>query len=83
MFSQKEVKEAIFKMKHNKAPWPNDFPVDFYQIFWETFKGDLMTLFKDFHEGNLPLFNLYFGIIMLLLNRKKWHILNNSILFSY
>jgi hypothetical protein len=44
-FTEKEVKEAIFQMKHNKAPRP----VEFYQVFWETIKGDLMTLFKDFH----------------------------------
>jgi hypothetical protein len=71
VFTEKEVKEAIFKMKHNKAPRPNDFPAEFYQIFWKTIKGDLMALFKDFHEGNLPLFILYFGIITLLLKQKE------------
>jgi hypothetical protein len=30
----------------------------------------LMALFKDFYEGNLPLFVLYFGIITLLLKQK-------------
>jgi hypothetical protein len=33
VFTEKEVKEAIFKMKHNKAPGPNDFPAEFYQNF--------------------------------------------------
>jgi hypothetical protein len=33
VFTEKEVKEAIFQMKHNKAPEPNDFPAEFYQIF--------------------------------------------------
>jgi predicted secreted Zn-dependent protease len=65
-FSEKEVREAIFQMKHNKTPGPNGFPAEFYQIFWSLIKNDLMALFKDFHNGSLPLFNLNFGIITLL-----------------
>jgi hypothetical protein len=44
-------------MKHNKAPGPDDFSAEFYQVFWEIIKGDLMALFKGFHEGKLPLFS--------------------------
>jgi hypothetical protein len=33
VFTKKEVKEAIFQMKHNKALWPDGFPVEFYHIF--------------------------------------------------
>jgi hypothetical protein len=66
MFSEKEVKEVIFQMKHNKAPGPDGFPAEFYQAFWEVIKGDLMALFNDFHEGKLPLYSLNFGIITLL-----------------
>jgi hypothetical protein len=29
-------------------------------------KGDLMTLFKEFHLGSLPLYSLNFGTIILL-----------------
>jgi hypothetical protein len=28
--------------------------------------NDLMVLFKEFHEGTLPLFHLNYGVIMLL-----------------
>jgi hypothetical protein len=52
-FTEKEVKEAIFHMEHNKAPGPDGFPIEFYQTFWETIKGDLMALFEDIHNGNL------------------------------
>jgi hypothetical protein len=65
------VKEAIFQMKHNKAPGPDGFPIEFYQVFWEIIKGDLMALFCDFHEGRLPLFSLNFGIITLLPKQKE------------
>ncbi|WVZ93427.1 hypothetical protein U9M48_039405 [Paspalum notatum var. saurae] len=53
-------------MEHNKAPGPNGFLTEFYQIFWEVVKGDLMALFHDFHSRNLALFSLNFGIITLL-----------------
>jgi hypothetical protein len=41
-FSEKEVKDAIFQMKHNKASGPDGFPIEFYQAFWEIVKDDLM-----------------------------------------
>jgi hypothetical protein len=65
-FSENEVWEAVFQMKHNKAPGPDGFPTEFYQVFWSLIKNDLMPLFRDFHVGRLPLFNLNFGIITLL-----------------
>jgi hypothetical protein len=33
MFTEKEVRDAIFQMKHNKAPGPDGFPTEFYQVF--------------------------------------------------
>jgi len=33
MFTEEEIKEAIFQMEHNKAPGPNGFPAEFYQVF--------------------------------------------------
>jgi hypothetical protein len=53
-------------MKHNKVPGTDGFPAEFYQIFWETIKGDLMALFHDCYEDKLSLFSLNFGIITLL-----------------
>jgi hypothetical protein len=32
-FTEKEVKEAIFQIRQNKAPGPDGFPVVFYQVF--------------------------------------------------
>ena len=29
VFTEKEVREVIFQMKHNKAPGPNGFPAEF------------------------------------------------------
>ena len=65
-FSEKEVREAIFQMKHNKAPGSDGSPAEFYQVFWSLIKDDIMAMFRDFHHGDLPLFSLNFGIITLL-----------------
>ena len=32
-FTEKEVRDAIFDMEHNKAPGPDSFPAEFYQHF--------------------------------------------------
>ena len=53
-------------MEHNKAPGPDGFPAEFYQHFWELIKVDLLELFQDFHAGQLELFRLNFGEIILL-----------------
>ncbi|WVZ94415.1 hypothetical protein U9M48_040308, partial [Paspalum notatum var. saurae] len=65
-FSEEEVKEAIFSMEHNKAPGPDSFPAEFYQVYWEIIKADLMALFYDFYKGDLHPFSLNFGVITLL-----------------
>jgi hypothetical protein len=52
-------------MEHNKAPGPDGFPVEFYQACWEIIKNDLMDLFREFHNGHLPLYILNFSMIIL------------------
>ena len=63
---EKEIRDAIFDMEHNKASGPNGFPAEFYQHFWDVIKGDLMLMFHDLHNGDLPLFSLNFGVTTLL-----------------
>jgi ribosomal protein L21E len=53
-------------MEHNKAPGPDEFLAEFYQACWEIIKNDLMTLFQEFHNGDLPLYSLNFDKIILL-----------------
>jgi hypothetical protein len=70
-FTEKEVRDAIFPMKHNKAPGPDGFPAEFYHVFWSLIKDDLMAMFRDFHSVDLPLFSLNFGIITLIPKLKE------------
>jgi hypothetical protein len=58
-------------MKHNKAPGPDGFLAEFYQVFWELIKSDLMAMFLDFKKGDLSLFSLNFGIITLIPKQRE------------
>jgi hypothetical protein len=53
-------------MEHNKAPGPDGFPVEFYQNFWDAIKLDLLAMFSMLHAGQLELYRLNFGEIILL-----------------
>jgi hypothetical protein len=53
-------------MEYNKTPGPDGFLVEFYQIFWETIKSDLLDLFSCLHAGQVELFHLNFGEINFL-----------------
>jgi hypothetical protein len=65
-FTEVEVKEAIMQLQRNKAPGPDGLPAEFYQVFWEVIKGDLMDMFVQLQTCELPLFSLNFGVITLL-----------------
>jgi hypothetical protein len=52
-------------------PGPDGFPAEFFQVFWSLIKDDLMAMFRDFHDGDLPLFCLNFGIITVLPKEKE------------
>jgi hypothetical protein len=37
------------------APGPNGFGPNFYKAAWNTIKGSVLTLLKDFHNGGISL----------------------------
>jgi hypothetical protein len=65
-FTMDEVKKAVINMEHNKAPGPDGFPAEFYQVFWEVIKYDLSALFENLHKSSLPVHILNFGVITLI-----------------
>src|SRR3954462_7272696 len=65
-FTEEEIKKAVFQMEHNKAPGPDGFPAEFYQHFWDVIKVNLMRLFEFLQVGQLDIFRLNFGNIILL-----------------
>jgi hypothetical protein len=70
-FTKEEVRQAIFQMEHKKALGPDGFPANFYQVCWDIIKDDLMTMLTEFHKGELPLYSLNFGTIILLPKYKE------------
>lgn len=64
-FSEKEIKEALFQMEHNKAG-SDSIPIEFYQANWEIVKEDILELFNDFHQGKLDVSRLNYGSSTLL-----------------
>jgi hypothetical protein len=65
-FTVEVVYEAILNMEKNKALGPDGFLAEFYQTFWEVLKDDLMGMFFKFQQGDLPLYKLNYGTIILL-----------------
>jgi mannosylglycoprotein endo-beta-mannosidase len=70
-FMEEEIRGAIFQMNHNMALGHDGFPLEFYQVFWNMIKDDLMALFTDFHKGESPLHSLNFGTIILIPKFKE------------
>jgi hypothetical protein len=58
-----EVKDALFSIKINKAPGPDNIPIEFYQHCWHLIKYDIMRLFFAFHEVSWDVQRLNYGII--------------------
>lgn len=65
-FTKEEVKTTIFGMKSASAPRPNGFGVHFFKTFWYTIKGDYMSMFQDFHGGDLNVKRPNYGVITLV-----------------
>ena len=70
-FDEDDIFEAISQMEVNKAPGSDGFPAEFYQKFWGVIKNDLMDLFRQFQQGNFPLFRLNFKVITLIPKKEN------------
>jgi hypothetical protein len=65
-FTEEEIKAVIDQMEKNKAAGPDGFPIELYQTCWEIIKDDLMAIFHDFHQHNITLSRINYGVITLI-----------------
>jgi hypothetical protein len=70
-FGVDEIKGVVMEVKVNSAPGPNGFMAIFFQKFWDTIQGELLSMFQDFWEGHLDIKRLNFGVITLVPKVKE------------
>ena len=66
----------------NKAPGPNNIPVEFYQHYWEVVKADIMHLFDDFYNGTLDVQRLNYGVILPYYQKSRKQIESRNFVLS-
>ena len=50
LFTEDEVKDAVFDCDGNKAPSPDGFSMAVFQSQWETVKNDILKVFEEFYR---------------------------------
>jgi hypothetical protein len=71
VFTEEEVKIAVFGSYADGAPGPDGIPFMFYQKFWEVIKDDLISMFNAWFNDDLDLYRLNFAMITLIPKRMK------------
>jgi hypothetical protein len=69
-FSLEEIERVVKQSDGNKSPGPDSFNFAFIKKFWELLKGDINTMFDQFHgKSCLPKsFLSYFVTLILKVN---------------
>ncbi|GAU44256.1 hypothetical protein TSUD_400020 [Trifolium subterraneum] len=50
VFSEKEIREAVWSCDRNKSPGPDGFNFNFLKTCWNVVKDDFMNFFHEFHQ---------------------------------
>ncbi|RVW99862.1 Transposon TX1 uncharacterized 149 kDa protein [Vitis vinifera] len=53
LFTEEEVRMAVFQLNKEKAPGPDGFTIAVYQECWDVIKEDLMRVFLEFHTNGV------------------------------
>jgi mannosylglycoprotein endo-beta-mannosidase len=65
-FTEEEIHQAISQMEKNKAAGPDGIPIEIYQHCWCVVKTDIMKKFNGFHNHQINLERINYGIITLI-----------------
>lgn len=50
IFSEEEIKGAVWDCEGSKSPGPDIFGMDFFKHCWDIVKDDLVSFFAEFHD---------------------------------
>ena len=76
--STNEIVSAVKKMKSNKSPGPDGIIIEFYKLYWEIIKDDLMNVYSASYLSQELSYSQYLALIVLLYkkgireNIKNW-----------
>ena len=65
-FTLAELDVVIKEMKNNTTPGLNGFSVEFFKAFWIDIREDIKEMLDILHDGQLELWRLNYGVIILL-----------------
>jgi hypothetical protein len=83
VLTENDIREAIFQMEHNKAPGPYGFPAEFYEVFWNVIKDDLLAFFMLSIKGSYLFLVLILATLFSCLKVKMLCLYNIIDLFIY
>ena len=64
-----ELYKALQKMKRNKTPGPDGLTVEFYQMYWDVIKNDLIEVYQHSFEIEQLAYTQYLALITLLFKK--------------
>lgn len=66
-----ELYNSVKKMKPNKTPGPDGIIIEFYKLYWEYIKQDLLDSYSYSFEMNEMSYTQYLALIILLYKKGK------------
>ena len=77
-FTLEELDAAVKEMRNGTAPGPDGFSIEFFKEFWPHIRADVKEMLDELHAGNLDLWRLNYGVIILIPKLKLQILSSNS-----
>ena len=61
-----EISLALKKMKNNKSPGPDGIITEFYKLYWDFIKDDLIKVYRESYLSHELSYSQYLAVIVLL-----------------
>ena len=70
MFTEEEIRVAVFGLNEDKAPGPDGFPLAFWSFSWDFVKEEITGFFKEFFEHSRFVKSLNATFLVLVPKRR-------------